>query len=77
VLGVAILAIQKEYNFVKMLVYSFAAGVGFAVALVLMTGIRERFAVSPIPQHLKGTSIGLVTAGLLALAFLGFKGVVH
>jgi len=77
VLAVAILAIQKEYGFVKMLVYSFAAGVGYGVALILMTGIRERFVVSPIPVHLRGTSIGLVTAGLIALAFLGFKGLVH
>jgi electron transport complex protein RnfA len=77
VLAVAILAIQKEYGFVKMLVYSFAASVGYGVALILITGIRERFAVAPIPKHLRGTSIGLITAGLLALAFLGFKGMVH
>lgn len=76
VLAVSILAIQKEYGFVKMLVFSFAASVGYGVALVLMTGIRERLTLTPIPAHLKGTSIGLVTAGLIALAFLGFKGLV-
>lgn len=77
VLGVAVLAIQKDYNFTKMLVYAFASSVGYGLALILMTGIRERFVVSPIPVHLKGTSLGLITAGLIALAFLGFKGMVH
>lgn len=77
VLGIAVLSIQNEYSFVKTLVFAFAASVGYGVALILLTGIRERFELAPIPVHLRGTSIGLVTAGLLALAFLGFGGLVH
>jgi electron transport complex protein RnfA len=77
VLGIAILAVQNEYDFVKTLVYSFAASMGYGMALIILTGIRERYAVAPIPVHLRGTSIGLVTVGLLALAFLGFAGLVH
>jgi electron transport complex protein RnfA len=77
VLGIAILAVQNEYDFVKTLVYAFAASVGYGLALIILTGIRERYAVAPIPVHLRGTSIGLVTVGLLALAFLGFAGLVH
>jgi electron transport complex protein RnfA len=77
VLGVAVLAVQNEYNFVKTLVYAFAASTGYGLALLLLTGIRERFEVAPIPVHLRGTSVGLVTVGLLALAFLGFSGMVH
>lgn len=77
VLGVAVLVIQNELNFIKMLIFSFASAVGYGLALILITGIRERAAVAPIPAHFKGTSLGLVTAGLLALAFLGFVGMVH
>jgi len=76
VLGIAILAVQNEYDFVKTLVYSFAASVGYGIALIILTGIRERSATAPIPVHLRGTSIGLITVGLLALAFLGFAGLV-
>jgi electron transport complex protein RnfA len=77
VLGVAVLAIQNDYSFVKALVFAFASSLGYGLALILLTGIRERFAVAPVPVHLRGTSIGLITAGLLALAFLGFAGMVH
>lgn len=77
VLGVAVLVIQNEYNFVDMLIFSFASAVGYGLALVLLTGVRERFAVAAIPVHFKGTSLGLITAGLIALGFLGFVGMVH
>lgn len=77
VLGVAVISIQSEYSFIKTLVFAFASSVGYGLALVLLTGLRERFATAPIPIHLRGTSLGLVTAGLLALAFLGFAGMVH
>jgi electron transport complex protein RnfA len=77
VLGIAVLSIQNEYDFVKTLVFSFASSVGYGLALICLTGIRERFATAPIPVHLKGTSLGLITAGLLALGFLGFAGMVH
>ncbi|SHF79742.1 electron transport complex protein RnfA [Desulfacinum infernum DSM 9756] len=78
VLGTAVLAVENEdFNFMEGLVFAFASGVGFSLALVLLTGIRERCAVAPIPKHLQGMPVGLATAGLLALAFLGFIGMVH
>jgi len=75
VLGVAIMNIRKDHDFIQMLVFSFASAVGFALALVLIAGLRERFEISEIPKPLKGTAIGLITAGLMALAFFGFAGV--
>jgi electron transport complex protein RnfA len=77
VLGVAVLAIQGDFSFIKTLVFAFASSLGYGLALILLTGIRERFEVAPVPVHLRGTSLGLITAGLLALAFLGFAGIVH
>ncbi len=74
ILGVAILCIKNEYNFAEMVVFAVASAVGFALALVLFAGLRERFRVAHIPQPLQDTAIGLITAGLMSLAFLGFKG---
>lgn len=75
VLGVAIMNIRKEHDFVSMLIFSFASAVGFTLALVLFAGLRERFEITDIPKPLQGTAIGLATAGLMALAFFGFVGV--
>ncbi|MDY0041079.1 MAG: electron transport complex subunit RsxA [Desulforhabdus sp.] len=77
VLGVAVLVIQNEFGFLDMLLFSFASAVGYGVALILLTGIRERLAISAIPVHFRGTSLGLISAGLIALGFLGFVGMVH
>jgi H+/Na+-translocating ferredoxin:NAD+ oxidoreductase subunit A len=74
VLGVALLCIKNEFSFLTMVVFSFASGLGFALALVLFAGLRERFAISNIPQPLQGTAIGLITAGFMSLAFFGFVG---
>ncbi len=74
VLGVAVLSIQNDYSFVETLVFAFASSVGYGVALVLMTGIRERLATAPILANLTGTPAALVTACMLALAFMGFAG---
>lgn len=76
VLGVAVLAVQNGYTFMEALIYSFGASAGFALALVLFAGIRERLALAEIPKSLEGTAIALVTTGLLALAFMGFTGLV-
>jgi len=76
VLGVAIINIEDGYDLITSIFFSFASAVGFALALVLMAGIRERFALVNIPKSFEGTAIGLVTAGLLALAFSGFAGLV-
>lgn len=76
VLGVAIINIEDGYDLITSIFFSFASAAGFALALVLMAGIRERFALVNIPKSFEGTAIGLVTAGLLALAFSGFAGLV-
>jgi Na+-translocating ferredoxin:NAD+ oxidoreductase subunit A len=76
VLGVAVINIQASYNFWESVLFGFGAAAGFALALVLFSGIRERLELSDIPKPLQGTAIALVTAGLLALAFMGFTGLV-
>jgi len=75
VLGVAILAIREHYSFMESLVFAVASSAGFMLALVLLAGIRERLEVSDVPPALRGTAIGLIMAGLMALAFFGFLGV--
>ncbi len=74
VFGVAIKAIDKDYDFMQTMVYSFSSAVGFALALVLFAGMRERFALTRMPKVLQGTASGLIAAGLMSLAFYGFKG---
>jgi electron transport complex protein RnfA len=76
VLGVAILNIQKEFTFVQTTVFGFAASIGFTLALMLFAGLRERIALARVPATFKGAPIGLITAGLLSLAFMGFAGLV-
>ena len=76
VLGVAILMIQKEFTLLQSVVYSASTAVGFALAMVLFAGIRERLEFEDVPEVMKGTPIALVTAALLAMAFLGFSGLV-
>jgi electron transport complex protein RnfA len=76
VLGVAILNVQKDFNFVQTTVFGFSAAVGFTLALVLFAGLREQLALARVPDTFKGTPISLITAGLLSLAFMGFSGLV-
>ena len=76
VLGVAILVIQKNMNFLESVVYSASIALGFALALVLFAGIREQLALTGTPRGMKGVPIALVTAGILAMAFMGFNGLV-
>ena len=76
VLGVAILVIQKNMNFLESVVYSASIAVGFALALVLFAGIREQLELTGTPKGMKGVPIALVTAGILAMAFMGFNGLV-
>jgi len=77
VLGVSVLNIQKEYNFLETAIFGFGAALGFTLALVLFAGIRERMDLSDVPAPFKGTAIALITAGLLSLAFMGFSGLVR
>ena len=74
VLGVALLNVQNEYNFINSTIYGFFGGLGFTLAIVLFAGVRERLELSDIPGFLKGFPISLITAGLIAMAFLGFSG---
>ena len=74
VMGVALLVAKKEYTFIEMLVFSSTSAAGYGLALILFAGIRERLMISAVPQSLQGTSIALITAGIMALAFIGFQG---
>lgn len=74
VLGVALLNVQNKYNFINSTIYGFFGGIGFTLAIVLFAGVRERLEFSDIPEFLKGFPISLITAGLIAMAFLGFSG---
>ena len=76
VMGVCLINIMEEYSFTQALVASFSYAVGFGLALVLFAGIRERIILARVPKPLQDTSIGLVTAGMLSLAFFAFKGMV-
>jgi Na+-translocating ferredoxin:NAD+ oxidoreductase subunit A len=76
VLGVAILVIKKEYNLIEGVVFGAATAVGFGLALVILAGIREQLELADIPAGMKGVPISLVIAGILALAFMGFTGIV-
>ena len=76
VLGVAIMNIQSDFNLMDTIMFSAASAAGFALALVLFAGLRERFEIARIPKPLQGTGIGLITAGLLSLSFFAFKGMI-
>ena len=76
VLGVAILVQRLEFDLVTATLYSIAASLGFLLAIVLMAGIRERFAVTRIPRSMQGVPSGLIMAGIMSLAFLAFKGMI-
>ena len=76
VMGVCLINVNDELSFMQALVSSFAYAVGFGLALILFAGLRERIILCRVPKPLQDTSIGLVTAGLLSLAFFAFKGMV-
>ncbi len=74
VLGVAILTIQKEFNLLEGVVFAIANAIGFTLAIVLFSGIREHLDLMEVPKGMKGVPIAMVVAGILALAFMGFTG---
>lgn len=76
VLGVAILVIKKEYNLLEGVVYGASIAAGFGLALIILAGIREQLELADIPKGMKGVPLSLVIAGILALAFMGFTGIV-
>lgn len=76
VLGVALLNVQQQNSFVESAVYGFGAAVGFSLVLILFAGIRERLAAADVPVVFQGAAIAMMTAGFMALAFMGFSGLV-
>lgn len=76
VLGIAIVVIQKEFALLQGLMYSFSIAVGFTLALVIFAGIREHLELMDMPKGMKGAPISLISAGILAMAFMGFAGLV-
>jgi electron transport complex protein RnfA len=77
VLGVALLNVQEHHDLLQSALYGFGAAAGFGVVLVMFAAMRERLAYADVPVHFRGASIGLVTAGLMALAFMGFTGLAN
>lgn len=77
VLGVALLNVNEAHGLIESTVYGFGAAVGFSLVLILFAALRERLAVADVPAPFKGASIGLITAGLMALAFMGFAGLIR
>jgi electron transport complex protein RnfA len=75
ILGVAILVIQKDYDLLEGIVYALSTGIGFLLAMVLFAGLREQLDLVDVPKAFRGVPIALVTASLLAMAFMGFSGV--
>jgi len=77
VLGVALLNVQEQHNLLQSALYGFGAAAGFGLVLIMFSAMRERLAYADIPLPFQGASIGLVTAGLMALAFMGFTGLAN
>ena len=75
ILGVAILVIQKDYDLLQGIIYAISTAIGFALAMIVFAGLREQLSMVKLPKAMDGMPIALVTAGLLAMAFMGFSGV--
>jgi len=76
VLGVALLNVNEQHDFLESIIYGFGAAAGFSLVLILFASIRERLAVADVPVPFKGAAIAMITAGLMSLAFMGFTGLV-
>lgn len=76
VMGACLMNIKEEYSFIEALVASFSYAAGFGLALILFAGVRERVLLARVPKPLQDTSIGLITAGIIAMTFMSFKGMV-
>lgn len=76
VLGVALLNVQEQHNFIESGLYGFGAAAGFSLVLVLFAAVRERVTVSDVPVPFQGGAIAMITAGLMSIAFMGFSGLV-
>lgn len=76
ILGLALFIVLKEYNFMESIVFGIGAGAGFTLAISIMAGIREELELANVPKAFQGAPITLIVAGLLALAFMGFAGMI-
>lgn len=76
VLGVALLNVQEDHGFIESGLYGFGAAIGFSMVLVIFAAMRERIAASDVPAPFQGAAIGLITAGLMSMAFMGFASLV-
>ncbi len=76
VLGVALQNTNKVHTFTQSALYGFGAAIGFSLVLILFSAMRERLAAADVPTHFRGAAIGMITAGLMSLAFMGFAGLV-
>lgn len=77
IMGLALLAARKNFNFPETVVFGVGSGIGFTLAIILMAGIREELDLADIPEPLKGAGIALIVAGIMALAFSGFSGMIR
>jgi len=77
ILGCALFMVAKNYNFLEAVIYGFSAGLGFTIVLLIMAGIREELTYCQVPKVFRGAPITLITAGLLALCFMGFSGLIR
>lgn len=75
ILGVAILVIQKEYSLLESVIYAMSTAIGYAMALIIFSSIREQLALTKVPKAMKGIPLALITAGIMAMAFMGFSGI--
>lgn len=76
VLGIPLLNVQAEHNFIQSLFFGFGGSIGFSLSLILFAGLRERLDGADLPAVFRGTSIAMITAGIMSLAFMGFSGMV-
>ena len=76
IMGLALLAALREYGFAEAVVFGVGSGLGFTLAIILMAGIREQLDLADVPEPLKGAGISLIVAGIMALAFMGFIGMI-
>ncbi len=76
VLGSALIFVERDYSFIEAVVFGFAAGIGFTLALLLFSGVRERLETADIPEAFKGMPITLIAASLVSIAFIGFAGLI-
>lgn len=76
IMGLALLAALRDYGFAEAVIFGFGSGLGFTLAIIIMAGIREQLDLADVPEPLKGAAIALIVAGIMALAFMGFVGMI-